>query len=101
MEKEELRKLYLEQIEDFCNVTFDRENLPAGVQLSLDELVELDPSTFNITSEKLSDMSTTYTDSGGSIPGYIQGWLAPYKRLHLVGDKRKRAYSGGRGYKQG
>lgn len=100
MEKKDIRKLYLEQVEDYCNVIFDDE-IPAGVELALDELVEIDPMQYSVTSEKLSDMSLTYSDNGGEIPAYIKRWLEPYKRIHLVGDKRKRYYSGSKRYKQG
>lgn len=99
MEKKDIRKLYLEQVEDYCNVIFDE--IPAGVELALDELVEFDPMQYSVTSEKLSDMSLTYSDNGGSIPKYILHWLEPYKRIHLVGNKEKRFYSGSKRYKQG
>lgn len=99
-EKEKLKELYLSQIEDYCNVIFDVENLPAGVQLALDELINLDPMQFNVTSEKLSDMSMTYADNGGDIPKYILNWLNPYRRIFLVGNKKKRYYSGSSRYKQ-
>lgn len=99
MEKKDIRKLYLEQVEDYCNVIFDE--IPAGVELALDELVEFDPMQYSVTSEKLSDMSLTYSDNGGAIPKHIQHWLEPYKRIHLVGNKRKRFYSGSKRYKQG
>ncbi|CDZ74863.1 hypothetical protein ING2D1G_0704 [Peptoniphilus sp. ING2-D1G] len=93
-EREKLKGLYLSQIEDYCNVIFDVENFPAGVQLALDELVKVDPMKFNLTSEKLSDMAKTYSDNGGNIPRYILNWLAPYRRIHLAGNKEKRFYSG-------
>ncbi|CAG7592121.1 hypothetical protein PEPTYR26121_01499 [Peptoniphilus tyrrelliae] len=99
MEKKDIRKLYLEQVEDYCNVIFDE--IPAGVELALDELVEFDPMQYSLTSEKLSDMSMTYSDNCGDIPKYIRAWLEPYRRIHLVGDKRKRFYSGCKRYKQG
>lgn len=101
MEDERLKELYLEQIQDYCNVLFDKKKLPAGVQLALDELVKLDPMQFNVTSEKLSDMSKTYTDNGGDMPKYILNWLSPYRRIFLVGNKKKRYYSGSSRYKQG
>ena len=93
--QEKLEKLYLEQIEDYCNVVFDRDNLPAGVKLALKHLVETDPSDYLKTSEKLSDMSITYSTSG-NLPPYIIRWIAPYCRPYLVGDKRKKQYVSGR-----
>ena len=99
MEKKDIRKLYLEQVQDYCNVIFDE--IPAGVELALNELVEFDPMQYSLTSEKLSDMSMTYSDNGGDIPKYIRAWLEPYRRIHLVGNKRKRFYSGSRGYIKG
>lgn len=100
MEDKDLRKLYLEQVQDYCNVIFDEE-IPAGVALALDELVKIDPMQYSVTSEKLSDMSLTYSDNGGDIPVYIKAWIEPYRRIHLVGNKEKRYYSGSRRYKQG
>lgn len=99
MDKDKLRELYLAQIEDYCNVIFDE--VPPGVELALGELIEYDPMRYSITSEKLSDMSLTYSDNGGAIPEYIRAWLAPYRRIHLVGNKKKRLYSGSRGYIEG
>lgn len=103
-EFERLRPLYKEWIEDYCNVTFDDNKMPSAVGLALDELVETDPKSFNIQSEKLSDMSITYGNGGsgsggggGAIPNYILGLLEPYRRSHLLSDKRKRPYDNGRG----
>lgn len=98
--KELLRKLYLEQVEDYCNVYFE-DKIPAGVELALNELVKTDPSRFNVASEKLSDMSITYATGGtqgtgaGSIPAYILAWLEPYRRLFLLSKKGKKKYNGG------
>jgi hypothetical protein len=99
-EREILRTLYLEQIEDFCNVTFDQDDLPGGVGLALNELVKTNPSRYLIQSEKLSDMSKTYGQADGSIPAYIEARLSPYRRIFLVGNKEKRPYSGSKRYKQ-
>lgn len=90
-----LETLYLEHIEDYCNVTFNREHLPSGVKLALQELIKVDPMQFSVTSEKLSDMAKTYSDNGGGIPKYILNWLSPYRRIFLVGNKKKRQYNGG------
>ncbi len=92
-----LRPLYKEWVEDYCNMTFD-DKVPAAISLALDELVKTDPKSFNISSEKLSDMSITYGggSNGGSndggIPKYILAWLEPYRRPFLVSDKRKKPY---------
>lgn len=90
-DKTRLRALYLEQIEDYCNLSFEKD-LPAGVALALDELVKTDPSRFNLTSEKLSDMAVTYSGTSDGLPDYIQAWLNPYRRIYLAGNKRKRPY---------
>lgn len=93
-----LRPLYKEWIEDYCNVTFEDGKIPASVNMALDELVKTDPKNFNISSEKLSDMSITYGGgssgggAGGGIPSYILAWLEPYRRPFLVSDKRKKPY---------
>ncbi|EGS29742.1 conserved domain protein [Peptoniphilus sp. oral taxon 375 str. F0436] len=90
-DKARLRALYLEQIEDYCNLSFEKD-LPAGVVLALDELVKTDPSRFNLASEKLSDMAVTYSGTSDGLPGYIRNWLNPYRRIYLAGNKRKRPY---------
>lgn len=93
-----LRPLYKEWVEDYCNVTFEDGKVPAAISLALDELVKTDPKSYNISSEKLSDMSITYgggTSGGGNdggIPKYILAWLEPYRRPFLVSDKRKKPY---------
>ena len=92
-----LKEVYLRQIEDYCNVVFNTEDIPSGVLLALNELVKTDPARYNITSEKLSDMSITYNNSANGIPAYIRVWIEPYRRPHLVGNKRKRLYNNGRG----
>lgn len=99
MDEVKLRELYLRQVEDYCNVIFDE--VPPGVKLALEELIKYDPMRYSVTSEKLSDMSLTYSDNGGDIPAYIRAWLSPYRRIHLVGNKRKRFYSGSSGYIEG
>ena len=97
-EREKLRPLYKEWVEDYCNMTFDDYQVPAAVSLALDELVKTDPKSYNISSEKLSDMSITYgggSSGGGNdggIPKYILAWLEPYRRPFLVSDKRKKPY---------
>jgi len=80
MTPEEIKQAYLNWIEDYCNNEFDKDNLPGGVKLALDQLVEIDPLDFNIASEKLSDMSQTYVNDG-DIPKFIYKWLNPYKKL--------------------
>lgn len=88
----------MEQIEDYCNVIFDPGNLPAGVSLAIADLIKNDPAEYRKASEKLNDMSITYsTSSSGDIPAYILKWIEPYRRPHLAGDKRKRPYYDGRG----
>lgn len=97
-EKDRLRLIYKEWVEDYCNVKFAEKDLPAGISLALDELVKVDPMSFNISSESLSDMSITYGNgasggkNGGGIPLYILAWLEPYRRPFLVSDKRKKPY---------
>ena len=97
-EREKLRPLYKEWVEDYCNMTFEDDKVPAAISLALDELVKTDPKSFNISSEKLSDMSITYGSgsagggSDGGIPKYILAWLEPYRRPFLVSDKRKKPY---------
>lgn len=77
---EEIKIAYFKWIEDFCNNEFDIDNLPGGIKLALDNLVEIDPLSFNIVSEKLSDMSQTFSNDG-NIPLYIYNWLLPYRKI--------------------
>ena len=92
-----VEKAYLEQVEDYCNVTFDTENLPGGIQLVLQELTKVDPSEFRLASEKIDGLAKSYNVNNTDIPDYIKTWLSAYRRIHLVGDKKKRAYNDGRG----
>lgn len=101
-EFERLRPLYMNWIEDYCNVTFNEASLPGPVSLALEELVKTDPKSYNVTTEKLSDMSITYGSgtssaggASGAMPAYILAWLEPYRRAHLL-DKKKRPYYDGR-----
>ena len=96
MPDEAMRRTYLEQIEDYCNVTFDLENLPGGIQLALQELIKIDPSEYRLASEKIDGLSKSYSANNTDIPDYIKTWLSAYRRIHLVGDKKKRHYDAGR-----
>src|SRR5574344_1832266 len=59
-EREKLRPLYKEWVEDYCNMTFDDYEVPAAISLALDELVKADPKSFNIASEKLDNLTISY-----------------------------------------
>lgn len=96
MPDEAMRRTYLEQIEDYCNVTFDLENLPGGIQLALQELIKIDPSEYRLASEKIDGLSKSYSANNTDIPDYIKTWLSSYRRIHLVGNKKKRPYDAGR-----
>lgn len=89
-----IEELILEDIEDYCNVTFDRDNLPAGVVLAIHRKMSQDKN-YGITSEKLADMSKTYSDPSVLEKDWKTG-LSKYARPHLIGDKRKRPYKSGR-----
>lgn len=80
MTKEESRVTYFEWIQDYCNNEFDIGDLPGGVRLALDSLVEIEPLSFNVVSEKLSDMSQTFSNDG-NVPKYIFNWLDPYRKV--------------------
>lgn len=81
---EELDSVYLEWIEHYCNNSFPSNNLPGGVKLALKQLKEVDPMQFNVTSQKISDMSQTFSDTGGDVPVFITRYLEPYKRLRTL-----------------
>lgn len=98
--KKRLEGLYLTQIEDYCNIRF-KEPYPSGVRLALDNLVEMDPLKFNVSSEKLADMTITYNSSSvaagnGNIPDFILSWIRPYRRPFIVSNKVKKYYDDGR-----
>lgn len=80
MTEEQIRQAYLEWIEDYTNNKFEKDKLPGGIRLALDNLMQLDPLSFNVVSEKLSDMSQTFANDG-DIPKFIYNWINPYKRL--------------------
>ena len=87
--------LYLEDIEDYCNVTFDKDNLPGGVVLAIHRAMKQEPARYGVTSEKLSDLSKTYGDAS-VLSADWKSSLSKYARPHLVGDKAKRPYEDGR-----
>lgn len=99
-ETERLKKLYLAQIEDYCNISFDAP-YPSGIALALENLVKLDPLKFNVTSEKIADMSITYASGGAGggasgIPDFILAWINPYRRPFIMSSKKKKMYDDGR-----
>lgn len=80
MTREEMKIAYLEWIEDYTNNKF-KDDLPGGIKLALNLMVEIDPLKFNVVNEKLSDMSVTYANEGGGIPKHILNYISPYKRV--------------------
>lgn len=81
MDSEKIKGLYIKWCEDETRNKFDKDNLPAGVELAVNLLIELDPLEFDIVSEKLSDMSITYATNEEGIPIKVLRWLKPYYRL--------------------
>lgn len=77
----DLRKEYLGFIEDETNNKFSENNLPSGVKLALDLLIELDPLEFGIASESIGDMSQSFATNDDGIPLKVLRWLKPYYRL--------------------
>lgn len=88
--------LYLEDIEDYCNVTFDRNNLPGGVVLAIHRAMKQEPARYGVASEKISDLSKTYSNNLEMLSADWRSGLSKYRRPFLVGDKRKRPYNDGR-----
>ena len=84
MTEEQVRQAYLEWIEDYCNNTFDKDNLPGGVKLALDQLIKIDPLRFSIQSEQIGDLSQTFANDDGDMPKFIYKWIDPYKRLKSI-----------------
>lgn len=83
MTPEETKQAYFEWIQQYCNNKFDINNLPGGVKLALDQLIEIDPFSFNVVSESLSDMSQTFANNG-DIPKYLYKWIDVYKKLRTI-----------------
>lgn len=90
--EEEIKEIYLEKIEEICNVNFNREKLPGGVKVALMKLMEIDPEDINIASEKLNDMSQTFR-SPQEVYDHISIILSPYTKPFTVGFKPRRDYS--------
>ena len=84
MDDAKLKELYIQWCEDETRNTFDKDNLPPGIELAVNLLMKLDPLEFDVTSEKLSDMSTTYATSEEGIPLKVLRWLKPYYRLRSL-----------------
>lgn len=78
---EPMRRAYLGFIEDETNNKFDEDNLPRGVEIALDIMVELDPFEFDISSESIGDLSRSYESNADGIPMKAMRWLAPYYRI--------------------
>lgn len=89
-----IEKMILEDIEDYCNVTFDKDNLPSGVVLAIHRKMKQDDS-YGISSESISDMSKSYVDTSILDKNWRTS-LSKYARPHLVGNKDKRPYNDGR-----
>lgn len=83
MTEEEIKLEYFKFIQDYTNNKFDIDDLPGGIKLALNQLIEIDPMSFNVTSEKLSDLSQTFSNDG-NIPKFILNYLNPYRRLKSV-----------------
>lgn len=79
-----LREEYIKWCEDETRNKFDRQGLPAGVNLAVNLLEELDPLEFDVVSEKLSDMSQTFATNEEGIPLKVLRWLRPYYRLRSL-----------------
>ena len=84
-EKEvDLRELYIQWCEDETRNKFDREKLPAGVNLAVDLLEKLDPLDFDVVSESISDLRQTFATNEEGIPLKVMRWLRPYYRLRSI-----------------
>jgi len=79
----ELKTFYKNWIKDYCNNDFlddeGNENLPAGVELVLDKLVDFHKQDLNVASEKIADLSVSYFQD--QIPTRIKQMLDPYKKM--------------------
>lgn len=84
LSEEKLRDLYIKWCQNETRNKFDKENLPAGVELAVDLLMDLDPMEFDVTSEKLSDMSQTFATNEDGIPLKVLRWLRPYYKLRSL-----------------
>lgn len=77
-----MKELYFEWAVDYCNQDYQSlEESPAGFKLAVENLADIDPFQFNVASQSLHDMSTTFKESDEGIPKHILKWLQPYRRL--------------------
>lgn len=76
------RENYLRWIEEYTNNQFDRDNLPGGVALALERLEELHKQNPTVTSERVGDLSRSFSTDG--IPAQVVELLRPYRRLRSI-----------------
>ena len=87
------RKAYLDWINRYCNTNYydeyvDEEtqetiptNIPDGLEIILQDMINVNPADFGVTSEKAEGLSVTYADN--ALSGYKLA-LTPYRRFRAV-----------------
>ncbi len=79
MTDEEIKEAYLEWVKVYCNNDFeDSEELPGGVKLALEMLLEINKQTPNVSSESVEGLSRSF--AGSDIPANVRSLLRPYRR---------------------
>lgn len=84
------REAYLDWINRYCNTDFydeyvDEEgdtiptNIPAGLELIIQDMILINPSGFGITSERAEGLAVTYRQAG-LLDSYKLA-LAPYRKI--------------------
>ena len=85
------RAAYLEWINRYCNTNYYDEytedgeviptNIPDGLELILQDMVNVNPADFGVTSERAEGLAVTYQD--GALSSYRLA-LTPYRRFRAV-----------------
>ena len=85
MTDEQIKEAYKDWIKAYCNNEFlnedEEEDLPGGVELALNKLIEMNSQSPNVASESVSDLSRSFFSS--DIPDNIKSLLRPYRKVRF------------------
>ncbi len=85
----EKRRAYLSWINDYCNQSFDENNLPGIIEIALQKLIKMEEIPIGVSSQTVGDISISYArddTSGGQsgMPPEIARLLAPYIKMRTI-----------------
>ena len=87
MNKTEMQQAYLDYINKYCNQNFELGNLPGGVKIALDRLMQLhEELPPGVASVQVADISVSYFPGGSDsgMPKTVQTLLYPYRRPKFI-----------------